>query len=864
MKFLERESFLTLLHQQFSSVASHEGHCVFVSGESGIGKTSLLRKFTSELGKNYKVYEGLCDALFTPRPLAPLYDIAWQISHDLINDSTNTTDRSALFSRFFNELKKEKQPIVIMFEDIHWADEATIDFIKFIARRITQLRCLFVLTYRDNEIHGSHPLLNLFGQLPAGTFTRINLPPLSLEAVKQLAEERGYDGEKVYEVSGGNPYFVTEILASYSDGVPANIRDAIIAAYNKTSDKTRQVWDLLSIIPGRFETRYLERFDPCYLEAIDNCMQLQILIHNNGQIHFKHELFRRTIEHSLSPLKRIALNKKILDLFLKDFEYQNEIERIVHHARNANEYDLVLKYAPVAAKHASRVGAHTEAARLLLTAIENYDGDDGLLKISLFEDYAYECYLTNDIEQAILYAGKALTLLKDHGTIIKTAGCMRFISHLRCCSGNWEMAVKIGHEAIDLIGDQPPSKEKALLFCNMAQLKMHWGETAEIMDWAEKARKIAEDVNDEEALCQSQIIIGTIRMNTPSLKNEGWEMIQKGLSTALKNSFQEHAARAYSKMAINGMRLKDYRFVKSILHEGILYSDERELDFWKLTMLSVKAKLYLEIGDWDMATDTARQLVNAKYNGSFNLFAMVIAGQINMRRGAPGALEILMKVKTLAFKSHNLQVIVSAVIALLEYEWLTGESVTDDSELTKLIGVIDRSIYYMDANEFAFWLLKARGQQLKLKTIYEAYHITSVAGALKAATHWYKMGNPYMNALALFEGDDENKKKAISILHELGAVNVYERLKQEMRASGIKGIPRGLRKTTRANAALLTGREMDVLALLKEGLQNKEIAGKLFISAKTVDHHISSILFKLDVNSRVKAVNEALKLELIK
>ncbi len=85
-----------------------------------------------------------------------------------------------------------------------------------------------------------------------------------------------------------------------------------------------------------------------------------------------------------------------------------------------------------------------------------------------------------------------------------------------------------------------------------------------------------------------------------------------------------------------------------------------------------------------------------------------------------------------------------------------------------------------------------------------------------------------------------------------------------MRISGIKSIPRGIRKTTRANPAFLTGRELDVLQLLKEGLQNKEIAARLFISTKTVDHHLSSILFKLDVNSRTKAVHEAIRQEIIK
>ena len=136
--------------------------------------------------------------------------------------------------------------------------------------------------------------------------------------------------------------------------------------------------------------------------------------------------------------------------------------------------------------------------------------------------------------------------------------------------------------------------------------------------------------------------------------------------------------------------------------------------------------------------------------------------------------------------------------------------------------------------------------------------------ALKAASIWKKLGYPYEQGLALFEGDENDKRKALEIVQELGAHAVYEKMKFEMRASGIKNIPRGLRKSTKSNPAHITERELDVLQLLKEGLQNKEIADRLYISPKTVDHHISSIFFKLEVNSRAKAVQEAIQLEIIK
>ena len=359
MELFERSGYLDMLQKQFDRTSEGEGHCIFISGEAGLGKTSLIKAFCRDNETNCNIYQGACDSLFAPRPLAPLYDIMWQVTGSLHNMEHSLEDRSRLFSEIFHELSNKKEKTLIVFEDIHWADEATLDFIKFLGRRITRIKCLFLLTYRDNEIHPSHPLRNVFGQIPPAYFTRLELTPLSRHTVEIMAAEKGYSGEDVYIISGGNPFYVSEILSSYSAGIPENIKDSVLSVYNRQLGKTKQLWELLSVIPTSLELTYLEMFEPLYESSLQVCIESKILLVHDGHINFKHELFRRTIENSLSPLKRISLNKKILDLLMDIFEKKQEIERIIHHAKHANEYDIVVRYAPDSCETGSLQLVHT-------------------------------------------------------------------------------------------------------------------------------------------------------------------------------------------------------------------------------------------------------------------------------------------------------------------------------------------------------------------------------------------------------------------------------------------------------------------------------------------------------------------------
>ena len=866
MELIERDGFLAMLQTHFRNIEEGEGRCVLISGEAGIGKTSLINAFCAELKKEYKIYKGTCDALYTPRPLAPLYDIALQMRNDFMQEAGGIEDRAGLFARFFHELNNQSKPGIIVFEDIHWADEATLDFIKFLARRITQLRCLFILTFRDEEIDASYRLRNVLGDLSPDTFTRIRLIPLSREAVYKMANEKGYDAENVYNISGGNPFYVNEILASYSPGVPDNIKDAILSVYDRQEEGTRNAWQICSVIPEGIEISRFAKIKASWDEGMDHCFALKIIVVKNDRIIFKHELYRRTIEASLSPFKRIALNKKLLELFLDSFEEKGEIERIVHYAKNANENKLVVKYAPLAAKQAASVGAHTEAARLYLLAIEYHQENDTAILPGLCESYAYECYLTNQVKEAIIYTTKSLKLWQGKNDWEKIGHCYCFLSRLWWIDDNLTNAENAARLAIDVLENQPASATRARAYSLMSQLKMFSDLADESIYWGEKAVALAKELSDDAMLSYALGNIGSVKIRIPADQEQGLAMLRQSLAIALQNSYQDYAGMAYTNLGYNGVIIKNYALAKEAVDRGLPYCEENNLDLWRLYLLTIKAKLRLETGDWTAACDTASKLTrDEKPAKIIKIFALTTLATIEMRRGDNDqVLSRLMEAKEKAFETMEPQRIIQALTAFLEYEWITGTIFIEKEILDSTIELIkDRGNIYGNS-EFAFWLQKARGRSLPLKEVYEGYDISDYAKAKKAALLWRKTGSPYNEALALFECRDEDKKEALAIIQGLGAGAILQKMKAAMRSSGIKSIPRGLRKSTQSNPALLTTRELDILLLLKEGLQNKEIAGKLFISAKTVDHHISSILFKLDVNSRVKAVNEAVRQEILK
>ncbi len=243
---LEREDALSTLETAFGAVVAGHGGVALVSGEAGIGKTSLVRAFVARERRATRVLAGACDDLAVPRPLGPFLDIAHALPGLAVELGPGGVDAARAL---LDELSRPGATICIV-EDAHWADEATIDVLTYLARRVESVPALLVVSFRDDEVGPDHPLRRALAATPPGRTQRLELERLSVEAVTLLAGA-DVDATALRAITGGNPFFVREALASGPGRTPASVRDAVLARAAHLSDAARAVAELVSVFPTR-------------------------------------------------------------------------------------------------------------------------------------------------------------------------------------------------------------------------------------------------------------------------------------------------------------------------------------------------------------------------------------------------------------------------------------------------------------------------------------------------------------------------------------------------------------------------------------------------------------------------------------
>jgi ATP/maltotriose-dependent transcriptional regulator MalT len=852
IQLLEREHCLADLASWLDSAVRASGSIALIAGEAGIGKTALLQEF-AQRQDDVRVLWGACDALFTPRPLAPLHDIARQTRGQLATALDSGTRPERIFTAALDEFERTKTLIVI--EDVHWADEATLDLVKYLGRRIHRTHSMLAVTYRDDELGPQHPLRLVIGDLPRASTHRMSLAPLSETAVRQLATRAGRTATGLHGVTGGNPFFVTEVLGSAGDTVPATVRDAVLARVARLAPAARQIAELACVVPGKTEPWLLEPIAHPSEAAIEDCLAVGMLRHGDASLGFRHELARLALEDTVPERHRQQLHAQVLEVLAARSDVP--AARLAHHAYGARNGLQVLRYAPLAGAKAASLGSHREAAAHYQAALRYADDLEAIERARLLEELAYECYLTGDNERALEARRSALEIWRAQSSPLKEGDALRWISRLLWFMGDNARADDYCGKAIATLDALPPSPELARAYCNRADLAMEAHATDTAIESAQRAIELAERSANTEILCDAWKTLGTTRLIIGD--TAGWADLHRVLQLALADGSQEQVARAYNDLASMAVSRRQYEQASGYMQAGLAYCDEHDLDWVWTYMLAYRARMRFEQGDWNAASeDVAAVLRSPRTPAITRIPALRTLAHLRVRRGDPDASGPVQEARALAGPAPVLQRAGMLAIVCAEAAWLADDREGVIREVQPVYELTRRHRDPRMNGELAAWLWRVGALQEPPTDIAEPY-ATEISGDWRrAAGAWHALGCPYEYACLLaWHGTEADQREALAILEQLGAAPAARLLRRQMRVRGVRRIPRGSRPSTRGHPLGLTRREAEILGLLADGLRSSSIAKRLFVSPKTVEHHVSAILAKLGVSSRAEAVAAA-------
>ncbi len=864
MQLLERDSFLLELNDLLSVAADGHGRLVFVAGEAGVGKTVLVKEFCRAARPRVRVLRGTCDPLSTPRPLGPLIDIAGQVGGELDRLLQEAGQRYKVFSAFLGLLAHRPDPAVVVFEDVHWADEATLDLLRFIGRRIDTVPALLIATYRDDEVGPRHPLRIVLGDLAtSAAVRRLTIPRLTEPAVRQLAEGRAIDAANLYQQTGGNPFFVTEALASGQAGIPATVRDAVLARAARLSPPARSALDAAAVIGSNIETRVLMAVAGPEMEAIEECATAGVLRAQENGFAFRHEIARETILDTISPQRLITLHQMVLAALEASEARPDMLARLAHHAEAAGDRERVLQYAPASARRAAELRAHREAAAQYARALRFAGTMDEIERATLLEDYATECQVVDDLERAIVARQEATEIWHRAGQPSREAENLGRLGHLFILTGRNGDGEAAGRAALDLLEELPAGLELARAYMFQARLRMLNRDNAEAISWGEKAIDLAERHGHTQTIAAACNSVGSAMMLSGI--DQGRRYLERSLELSRDIAHDSGVASAYGNLGSASGEMYQFSLATRYLTEGIAFATEHDLDFEQWYMVSWQALCHLYQGRWSEATEDASAVVRRPVVATISrIMALIALGRVRARRGDPDVWAALDEALELSRETATLQRLGPVHAARAEAAWLMGdhERVVEEARACYELALHHKHIWHV--GELSLWLWRAGALDAAPEGAAEPFALQISGHWAEAAQAWKQLNCPYEAARALADGDDEaTLKQALREFERLGAAPMVAVATRRLRELGARGIPRGPRPATLANLAGLTPREVEVLHLLAEGLRNAEIAERLFLSPKTVGHHVSSVLAKLDVHSRAEAAREAVRLGLI-
>jgi DNA-binding CsgD family transcriptional regulator len=862
MELLERAAELASLTALLRRADEGAGQLALVAGPAGIGKSSLVDQLRHDAQRaGTRVLHGACDALATPRVLGPLRDMAVQTAGGLQRALRAGASRDDLLDAFLAELTTNRTTLVVI-EDVHWADDATLDLLRFVGRRLTGAHALVVATYRDDEAPAGSPVHVLLGDLAASApLTRLLLGPLSFDATAQLAAGSDLDVTELHATTGGNPFYVSEILAADTAGVPPSISAAVLARASRLQPTDQDVLLGASFVPGHVEADLLAAVTGATEAQLDRCVEAGMLRPVDGGFAFRHEIARLAIEASVPPTRRSALHARIATHLRGTPSALVDDARVAHHADLCGDAEAVLHHARLAGRRAAGFGSHREAREQFERALRYAEGLPPDERAVLLEDHARACALTDAAAAGVESQRRAVALWEELGDVRRTgAATCRLGIHLSLL-GDTTSGEEAEARAIAMLETLPPGPDLAFAYGVRAHTAMLTRKLDDALRWGHQAVTLAEEVDAPEGLARALDAVGCAQIFSGD-PEAGRATLQRNLDLALERGLHPDATRILGNLGSAFGEIRSYAIAEPYLRETIALGRARDSDNHVHYATAWLARTALEQGRWDDAvTAAASVLRDTLVVPMSRVAALTVLGRVRARLGDPGVAEVLDEAWGSARTMRHLQRIWPVAAARAEAAWLAGEVDAIGDLVADQLALATELRHPWATGELAFWAWRGGALDEAPAGAFEPYAL-HIGGRYEAAAEaWQQVGCPYERAVALADsGAVELQREALAELRRLGAAVDARRLVRRLHERGVRDLPLGPRPATRTNPAELTTRQLEVLDLLTEGASNRAIAQRLFISEKTAGHHVSAILAKLGVSSRGEAARAALDL----
>ncbi|MEV0796537.1 AAA family ATPase [Kribbella sp. NPDC050281] len=751
-----------------AAVSEGRGVVILVSGEAGAGKTALVHAFLDGLGPAINVAIGDCDDLLAPRSLGPFRDMA---EHDTELAAALSADRpDGALLRVFSE-----RPSVVVVEDIHWADDATLDAIRFLARRFPGIPAVLLLTFRETGVDPGHPLRQLLGSLTGSSVRRVTLPPLTVDAVRQLGPATASQAEEIHRVTQGNPFFVTEVLAAGGGGdVPQTVRDAVLARLGKLSAPVRTLVERLSVIPTRAERWLAESLaegDPAVLIEAERS---GMVIGADTTVAFRHELARRVIEATLTAGERVQANRVVVDVLLG--RPVVEPARLVHHAERGGRVDVILEHGPSAALEAARLGAHRQAAGVLDVVLRHRELLGDHQAADLFTRRAYSLYVVNRFEAALESAECGVGAAEAAGDAILQADALMVLARVALFASGPLRSRRAAEQAADLL--EPTGDDARLAAALIEQARAHSnlatigivaepGERAEA--YAERALAIGQSLGRSDLEAQAGCYLGDARLARGDLRGD--EDLRRAISLAGADSRVETVVRCYVNAAGGAYRSGRFDDAEKYVAGGLRAAADGEFFAGQYRLRLTAAAVQASRGQWDRAIAALRALLDSPGEpGVMAALAGNLLARLLARRGDGEAGDVLAAALAARPIADDGYVEGTLAVARIELGWLDGSlgAFTDDARLA--LTLVKEAEHRTMQAELSAYLVRA-GIDVAAPAGAPGPWAATLAGRWEeAAAAWAALGDRYEQAVVLATAPDRRARaQGQVLLRDLGA-----------------------------------------------------------------------------------------------